>query len=644
MADPELYSDRYEILRHVARGGMAEVYLARDHLLDRPVALKVLFPEYARDEAFVERFRREAKAAAGLNHPNIVAVYDWGEEAGTYFIVMEYVEGPSLRDLIRREGALLPERAAEITADIAAALSFAHRHGVVHRDVKPGNVLITSSGQVKVTDFGIAQGREAGSLTRTGMVMGTATYFSPEQAQGLDVDPRSDVYSLGVVAYEMVVGEAPFSGDDPVAIAYQHVREEPPAPSLLNHEVPVDLERIILTALAKSPADRYPSAEDMRADLVRFARGLPISARPVTAMVAEIGDATTVTPQASDATMVGERTMATAGSDAVPMEPPTAGRRWGMFAATAAALLAIVLVLLFLLGRELGILGGNPSVVVPTVVGMTLEEARSELEGLGLEVDPDFKENADVPEGQVFAQDPESGARLEEGEVVVLTVSQGAGTARVPDVADLPVAEARRVMQDAGFETDTRDEFSEEIEEGNVIATDPESGEVIERGSTVTLLVSAGIEQVEVPSVVGMDAVEAAEILGRAGFTVDTTHEASETVEDGTVIRTGPAAGEEVASGSSIAMVVSSGPERTEVPSVVGESEDDARNAIEDAGLVSRTSVTNNCLVTEDGTVIRQNPAGGTMVRPDSRVNITVCEFIPPEEPSTTTTTAGDQD
>src|SRR5881394_2384922 len=233
-----VYNGRYELVRHIARGGMAEVYLAHDNLLDRPVALKVLFPELSVDRSFVERFRREAQAAANLNHPNIVAIYDWGQEDGTYFIVMEYVEGRVLRDLIRSEAPLDPNQAAEITAEIASALAFAHRNGVVHRDVKPGNVLLTQSGTVKVTDFGIARAGTSDGLTQTGSVMGTATYFSPEQAQGLPVDGRSDVYALGVVLYEMVTGVAPFTAESPVSVAYKHVREAPTPPSRIVHDIP----------------------------------------------------------------------------------------------------------------------------------------------------------------------------------------------------------------------------------------------------------------------------------------------------------------------------------------------------------------------------------------------------------------------
>ncbi len=277
--NPRVLSGRYELSHLVARGGMAEVYRARDRLLDRPVALKILFPELSVDRSFVERFRREAQAAANLSHPSIVPVFDWGEDAGTYFIVMEFVDGRALSSILRGAGPLHPDRAAEVAADVAGALAYAHRHGVVHRDVKPGNVLITEEGVVKVTDFGIARALNTEeSLTQPGAVMGTATYFSPEQAEGMGVDARSDIYSLGVVLFEMVTGRPPFLGDTPVAVASKHVRDNPPMPRDVNPAIPPDLEAVILKCMAKSPDHRYATGDDLRFDLLRFREGRSVVA------------------------------------------------------------------------------------------------------------------------------------------------------------------------------------------------------------------------------------------------------------------------------------------------------------------------------------------------------------------------------
>src|SRR5215469_11641998 len=304
---PRTYMGRYELTHLVARGGMAQVYRAIDLQLDRPVALKVLFPELSVDKTFVERFRREAQAAANLSHPNIVPVFDWGEDDGAYFIVMEYIDGRPLSAVLRDPQRLPPGQIAQIGASVAAALAFAHRHGVVHRDVKPGNVLITPEGEVKVTDFGIARAvNTEESLTQTGAVMGTAAYFSPEQAEGKTVDARSDIYSLGVVLYEMAVGRPPFSGDSPVAVAAKHVRDDPVLPRAANAACPAALEAVIMKAMAKDPAARYGSAEELRADLLRFADGRPV--------------------EAGETTLTSVMAAAAAGAAATTMMAPTTGR------------------------------------------------------------------------------------------------------------------------------------------------------------------------------------------------------------------------------------------------------------------------------------------------------------------------------
>jgi len=651
---PVVYGGRYELHRRLARGGMADVYLARDQLLDRPVAVKVLFPQYAADPTFVQRFRREAQDSANLNHPNIVGVYDWGEEGGTYFIVMEYVAGRSLADVLRQEGALLPARAADIGIDMAAALGFAHKNGVVHRDVKPGNVLLSSDGQVKVTDFGIARAIAAGQdedLTQAGQVMGTATYFSPEQAQGRPVDPRSDVYSLGVVLYEMVCGRPPFRGDDALAVAYQHVQEQPTPPSQINGDVDVTLETIILKCLAKNPQARYPSAEDLRADLRRYREGSQIAAPTGVAAAAPI-------PPPVDTTRAIPATAATAAYGAYPpaedpyyddyVEEPA--KRNGAFVAVLLLLLLVLGGVLYLLAQALGVFDGDDgdvvaTVAVPTVVGQLEEEARTNLTAAGFVVNVTYEENPEFDDGVVSAQDPAGGEQLEEGGTVTLTVSSGEEQVEVPEVVDFSEEDARSVLSDAGFR-DIRTEpvFDPEVEAGRVVTQNPEAGESAPLSATITLFVSQGAEERSVPELAGRTASEAEAILRQQGFEVAQALENSSDVPQGTVIRTNPGAGTVLEVGETVTLVVSAGPEQVIVPNVTEKTEQTAQQELQLAGF--RVEVVEQALPPgspDDGRVLAQDPVGGQRAQRGSTVRITVgrAEALPT---STTTTTAAPED
>ena len=565
--EPHVFGGRYELHRRLARGGMADVFLARDLLLDRPVALKVLFPEFATDRAFVERFRREAQAAANLSHPHIVSVFDWGEENGTYFIVMEYVEGRSLAQILKDEGALLPDRAADVVTDVAAALGFAHRNGVIHRDVKPGNVLISPLGQVKVTDFGIARAvTTEGDLTRTGTVMGTATYFSPEQARGESVDPRSDVYSLGVVLYELLVGEPPFKGDSPVSVAYKHVSEQAELPTARNPRIPTALEAVTMKALAKNPANRYASAEELAADLRRYREGRPVAAEAImpadaaagaeTVAVAA-GAATTVTP-AAQGTQVVQQVRTSRWED----EPP---RRSPAFVITIIVLLLALLAGLILLARNLSedTEGGN-TVEVPSVVDLPQEEAVARLTVAGLKAAIETREVEGRPQDVVVEQRPAAGQSSDEGGTVTIVVNTGKPPVEVPDVIGLNEQEADRILRQAGFVASVVREEAEEPR-GEVIDQNPGPGQEIPARSTVTITVSEGPGEVVVPRVIGLREGEARARLEAEGFTVqvERRHSDDEDEPAGTVIDTDPEPGTDHPTDEPVTIVVSLGPEPT---------------------------------------------------------------------------------
>ena len=636
-----IFNGRYELHRRLGRGGMAEVYLARDLLLDRPVAVKVLFPALATDAGFVERFRREAQSAANLQHPNIVSVFDWGEANGTYFIVMEYVEGQTLAEMIHQEGRLHPDRAAEITHDIAAALGFAHRNRVVHRDVKPGNVLITRDGGVKVADFGIARALSDSTdqnLTKTGSVMGTATYFSPEQARGAPVDPRSDIYSLGVVLYEMITGRPPFGGDNAVAIAYKHVQENPLPPRQIDPSLPDTLEAITLKCLAKNPANRYPTAQDLRADLRRYLDGSRIMAEPVLSPPYDPGATQAMAPTAYDQTALVSGPVGYEPDeydddydeyDDYEDEEP---KRSKGFLVALVFLLLLLAGLLVLLAVNLTRSGSETeTATVPNVVGQPIDAATQAITEAGFEVSTAY-ESSDQPADQVIRQDPPAGEEAEVGSTVTLTVSSGPEPVAVPDVRGMTVTEASQALSAAGLLLGEQVQVeSDEVEEGRIVEQDPPAGQEVPPGTAVTVQVSSGAGTVAVPDVTGQTEGEARAALESAGFTVNVQPQSSSDVEAGRVISTNPGPGSELEPGSTVTIVVSSGPSQVTVPSVEGLSEENAIGQIEGAGLVANVSeeVVNN--PGQDGRVISQSPSAGERRDPGRTVNIVVGRFREPE-------------
>ncbi|KQS66870.1 Stk1 family PASTA domain-containing Ser/Thr kinase [Modestobacter sp. Leaf380] len=556
MTTPQVLGERYEIGGVLGRGGMAEVHRGRDLRLGREVAVKVLRSDLARDPSFQVRFRREAQASASLNHPAIVAVYDTGEDrtttGATPYIVMEYVEGETLRDVLRREGQLPPERAMSLTADICAALDFSHRNGIVHRDVKPGNVMITPQGTVKVMDFGIARAvsDSAATMTSTAAVIGTAQYLSPEQARGEGVDARSDVYSAGCLLYELVTGAPPFTGDSPVAVAYQHVREDPRTPSSINPVVPPELDAILLKAMSKNPANRYQSAAEMRNDLLRAVAGQQVEATPV------LGDA--------------ERT-SFIGAGGYPGhddewdaedEAAAKRRRRGVIALVVAG----VLVLVGLIGLIVALNSGGDdtpveptvaSVQVPVVVGQDQAAATTALTSAGLVVGA-VTEQADdaVPAGQVVSTDPEAGATVDEGTTVALVVSAGPNPIRVPAVVNLSEDDARANLEDAGFTGDVNSREVDSLEpEGTVVSVDPAAGQQVAPDTTITLGVSGGT--LPLPNVVGQDRATAEANLRNAGFTNVTAQNVErDDVAQGLVAATQPGAATQLAAGDEITLLI----------------------------------------------------------------------------------------
>jgi serine/threonine-protein kinase len=641
MDQPRLVGGRYELGGVLGRGGMAEVHMGRDVRLGRNVAVKTLRADLASDPTFQARFRREAQSAASLNHPAIVAVYDTGEDLlnGTPlpYIVMEYVDGTTLRELLQSGRRLLPERALEIVAGVLQALEYSHRNGIIHRDIKPGNVMLTRSGHVKVMDFGIARAvADVGAtMTATAAVIGTAQYLSPEQAKGEHVDARSDIYSTGCLLYELLVGRPPFVGDSPVSVAYQHVREDPLPPSQFDPEVPPEIDAIVLKALAKNPENRYQSADEMRADIDRALDGRPVAA-PAVMMAAGTAGAATQVMQPTAVIPGGSGTGAYGpGGPDGSGGPPAGHQQPKQNKGPMIALITLAVIAVFALAALIGraIFGGDEGAKtqeVPSVLGASEQAAVSQLQNANFNPNVDdgcAAFNDQYGSGQVYRQSPEGQTQATPNSTVTLCISKGTETVEIPDVRNLTPDDAQKKLEDLGFTVQVVDQASADVEKDHVIGTNPAAGAKPKKGSTVKLLVSTGPEQVEVPSVVGKQRNDAENILRDAGFKVQINEVDAPDEEPGTVLDQSPGAGAKVDPGTTITLTVAKQPQQqlVTVPNVVGFTEDAAKQALKDDGLKVNVQDQNPPDPTKPpGTVISQSIPPGTQVAQNTEITIMV--------------------
>ena len=648
-----ILAGRYEVGELIGRGGMAEVHIGHDTRLGRTVAIKILRSDLARDPSFQNRFRREAQAAASLNHPAIVAVYDTGEDVITEptgvvghvpFIVMEYVEGHTVRDILR-DGAAVPiEEAVEITAGVLSALEYSHHAGIVHRDIKPANVMLTPTGAVKVMDFGIARAvaDSAATMTQTQAVIGTAQYLSPEQARGETVDARSDLYSAGCLLFELLTGRPPFTGDSPVSVAYQHVREAAPVPSSLASDVPDSLDRITLKALAKERDSRYSTAAEFRSDLEAVLRGSAVAAPAVGAIVPAVA--------AAEATQVMAAPVPVTATQAIP--PATSpwgttglaevatledeednGKPWLIWLLVGIAVLAVAGILWLLLGKGDD---GPTQVPVTDVVGQSQEDALNALEQDGFVPKVETKADDTVEENNVISTDPTAGTEIDEGSTVTVVVSSGADSVTVPNVVGQSAADATATLTAAGLTVDpTReDDDNPDYPKGEVTKQDPAADASVAKDSPVKLSVSTG--NVDVPNFTGKDEKEAKKKLNDLSMQVNTDQVETSDEKPGTVIdqdRDGL-----LKQGTLITLKVAIAPTNAVVPNVTDMSYDDAVKAIKDAGITGTpVRVDDFSDDKPEGSVIFTEPAGGDQVEPDAIITIHVSKG-PQNQPAPTDT------
>ncbi|MFE9791066.1 Stk1 family PASTA domain-containing Ser/Thr kinase [Streptomyces goshikiensis] len=652
MEEPRRLGGRYELSHVLGRGGMAEVYLGHDTRLGRTVAVKTLRADLARDPSFQARFRREAQSAASLNHPAIVAVYDTGEDyvdnISIPYIVMEYVDGSTLRELLHSGRKLLPERTLEMCIGILQALEYSHRAGIVHRDIKPANVMLTRTGQVKVMDFGIARamGDSGMTMTQTAAVIGTAQYLSPEQAKGEQVDARSDLYSAGCLLYELLSVRPPFIGDSPVAVAYQHVREEPQPPSNFDPEITPEMDAIVLKALVKDPDHRYQSADEMRADIEACLDGQPVAA---TASMGAAGygypDQGGYGHQGYDQPTTALRATDSGGQTSMlpPMPPGDNGYGYGdqgghggydqghgrrpkkSRASTILLVLAGVLVLVgaILIGRALFNGGADNRPNVPKLIGETLEAAQGNANNVGLKVVKEADEPCDSqPKGKICSQNPQPDTKLDKGEAIKVKVSSGAPKVPVLDVINLTFDNAEKTLKDKGFQVERKTQESERTA-GTVLDQNPKAGSEAEKNSVITLIVAKEVSKTEVPDLTGKTKEEAAKLLQQANLKLGSTTESDAPAGTApkTVFQQQFPPGEQLKPGSSVSITVAKAAQTTDVPNLAGKTVSQARGILAGKGLTFGAVVAGPG--DENAKVIISDPAAGTQVPPGTVVNVT---------------------
>jgi serine/threonine-protein kinase len=589
---------RYHVLERIAAGGMGEVYRAHDAVLAREVAIKVLHRSLASDPGFVDRFRREARAAATLNHQHIVAVYDWGAVDGIYYMVMEYVHGRSVREIVNADGHLAPAQAAEIVRQTLLALEHAHAKGIVHRDLKPENILITRDGTVKLTDMGLARAFADAKATHAGAVTGTVQYLAPEQIRGEPADPRSDLYSLGIVTYELLTGRLPFEGETPMAIAYQHLSGTVPAPSGFA-DVGPELDAFVAAAVDKGREMRPESATVMREDLETIIRGLP-RARSLSAVVQDLPEVEQ--PQTEDTVAA-----VAAVTQTIPRAEARRRRRGRGF-------LGILGLVLLLGAAAWGVWTYVIPHTTPTpqVVGLSVDAATDRLRALGFTVKlAEGRYDTEAPESTVLRVDPAAGTELEEGATVTLVPSLGPPPTPVPDLTGMREAEATAALHAAGFDVEVRRAYHPRIPQGEVIRREPADAEA-PLGSTITLTVSRGHAPVAVPEVVGQPQAKAELALRDAGFDVAVVQAFSDDVPRGEVMDVSPAEGADAPYGSAVSLTVSQGPEEFPAPDFRGMSPAEAKAVAKDHQLTISFFYVPGTPSTQ---VISQTPAAGTTVR-----------------------------